>query len=110
MNQDRAAQPKDASRRASKSAARSPKPRAAQAPQLSPLEAKQAKKSVSDAAYAAASATRKATDRLNELAETIERCVADGLSPIVIEAELLAAASRADVELPLDDLRALLRK
>ena len=81
----------------------------AQAPSLSRLEAKQLKKSVSDAAYATAAAARKAQDRLDELVETIERAVADGLPAIVIEAEVLAACAAADVELPLDDLRRVIR-
>lgn len=91
-----------------RSAGRS-KAEVAQAPSLSRLEAKQLKKSVSDAAYATAAAARKAQDRLDELVETIERAVADGLPAIVIEAEVLAACAAADVELPLDDLRRVIR-
>ncbi|MBF6388121.1 hypothetical protein IU444_28755 [Nocardia farcinica] len=101
--------PAPAPKKKTRSAGRAKSGAAQAPPSLSRLEAKQLKKSVSDAAYASAAATRKAQERMDELVETIERAVADGLPPVVIEAELMAACAAAEVELPLDDLRSILR-
>ena len=91
-----------------KVAAKSSKGVAPQRPELTELQTKQLKKSISDAAYAAAAAVARANQRLEELSQTVQDGARQGMPMFMIQSEIFAAATRSKVELPMEQLEQLM--